>query len=70
MNLSQRRLAIELRLACDTAMTVNPSQGKANGAAMRRVRALLRANPEWESMSHVVHNLGARRIAWLTRVQG
>lgn len=66
--ISQQRLAIELRMACDAAMTVNPVLGP-NAAAMRRVKRLLEDYPDALTHSHLLHNLGNRRVEWLRRVR-
>lgn len=62
--LPQQRLAIELRTAVDAAMTVDPQRGS-HIAALRRLKRLIAANPDWSKSSHVVYNLGERRMAWL-----
>ena len=62
--LPQQQLAIELRTVTDAAMTVDPGRG-AHIPAMRRLKGMLADNPGWRSYSHVVYNLGPRRIAWL-----
>lgn len=66
--LPQPQLAIELRMACDAAMIVDPVRG-ADAAAMKRVRRLLETHPNWHTHSHLRHNLGARRMAWLRAVE-
>jgi hypothetical protein len=66
--LNQHRLAVELRMATDAAMTVDPVRGP-NRPAMRRVRQLLRDHPEALTKSHVVWNLGNRRAEWLRQIK-
>lgn len=66
--MGQQRLAIELRLATDAAMVVDPVRGP-NRPAMRRVRQLLRDYPDALSHSHVVWNLGNRRAEWLRQIK-
>lgn len=66
--LSQPELAITLRQWTDAAMTVRPVEGP-NTYALRRVKQLLSAYPEALTASHVRHNLGTRRLAWLAEVQ-
>ena len=67
--MGQIRLAIELRLTTDSAMLVNPTTGRSNPGALRRVKQLLREYPDALGQSHVRHNLGPRRIAWLQQVR-
>ena len=56
----QRRLALELRLAIDRAQ-LDPR-------AVKGVRRLVRKNPRGSTASHVTHNLGPKRRAWLARL--
>jgi hypothetical protein len=62
--LSQPRLAIALREAVDEAMILGPDFRR-NRSALRRLRLLLDEYPAALSHTHVVHNLGAKRMAWL-----
>ena len=66
--LNQHRLAIELRIATDAAMIVDPVRGP-NRPAMRRVRQLLHDYPDALGHSHVVWNLGNRRAEWLRQIK-
>jgi hypothetical protein len=58
----QRRLAIELRIAIDRAMRHESPRW------VSAVRHLVRDNPHGVASSHVTHNLGVARRAWLARV--
>jgi hypothetical protein len=66
--MSQQRLALEIRRLTDESMIVRPLHGP-NRAAMARLRALLTAYPHALRSSHITHNLGRRRMEWLTEVQ-
>jgi hypothetical protein len=60
---SQRQLLYELRHAIDRAMR-RPSDTQ----AIARVQQLLAENPRSASSSHVTHNLGIARRAWLAHL--
>jgi len=60
--MTQRRLAIELRIAIDRAMRHESPRW------VNAVRRLVRDNPHGVASSHVAHNLGAARRAWLARL--
>lgn len=66
--LSQPELAIVLRRWTDSAMIVDPANGPSR-YALRRVKQLLSDYPEAMTASHVRHNLGTRRLAWLEAVR-
>ena len=60
MEMPQRELSMRLCLAIDRAQR-HPRWGQA-------VAVLLEENPRGAASSHVTHNLGAARRAWLARV--
>ena len=62
MEMSQRRLAVKLRLAIDREQRHPTSRWH------KAVAKLLEENPRGAASSHVAHNLGAARRAWLARV--
>jgi hypothetical protein len=57
----QRELAIRLRIAIDRAMAEPTARWLA------AVARLVQENPRGVASSHVTHNLGAARRAWLAR---
>lgn len=57
--LTQRRLALELRYAIDVARKAD------SDASYDRVRKLIRGNPVNVRSRHVEYNLGVERVAWL-----
>jgi len=65
--LSQRRLALELRFQIDSCrnMAFN-SPVSTRQQARQRVRRLIRENPHNFRSAHVRHNLGEARLAWLS----
>ena len=65
--LPQTRLALELRLLCDTAMRFDPIAGS-HHAALGKLKAMIAANPVGFRSSHVLHNMGSRRIQWIEKV--
>jgi len=66
--MSQSRLAVEIRRLTDESMIVRPLHGP-NRAALQRLRSLLNEYPHALRSSHIQHNLGRRRMEWLTEVQ-
>lgn len=63
---SQRHLALELRYQIDSYRNLAddvPTMIRRN--ARRRVSRLIRDNPRGVRSSHVRHNLGEGRLAWL-----
>lgn len=62
MEIPQRVLAVKLRTAIDRAMR-HPST-----RWVEAVQRLRRENPRGSNSSHVRHNLGAARRAWLARL--
>jgi hypothetical protein len=62
MELPQRVLAVKLRTAIDRAMA------RPGARWVEAVQRLRRENPHGSTSSHVGHNLGAARRAWLARL--
>lgn len=60
--LSQRRLALELRYAIDL------ERKQPTAAHFAKVRQLVEQNPVNVASRHVNHNLGVGRLDWLRRV--
>ena len=61
--LSQRRLDLELRVAIDRLIDFQPRDDLS--ARITDLERLLDENPAGCFSSHVLHNLGVRRRAWL-----
>ena len=65
--LPQTRLALELRMLTDTAMRFDPVGGKHHDALVK-LKRMIAANPVGFRSSHVLHNMGSRRIQWIEKV--